>query len=541
MSSNKTPNFFEPKTVLAFAITMLVFVLWQNHINTKYPHLNKKNAAASVEKNVDNTGEVVIEDEKNPEAVSGETKVATLENKAVEKPVITEEIKSFDSDLWSAEVSNLGFEFKRVELKDYKERDLEHPIHFENIFKTTFYGSSEAIPFAVTQEGDSLVGVFENEKGKIKKILTFNPSNYSVSVNYEVQGDFPGLSVFLTTPINENIKSSMLMPTFERQEFVVVDLDGVDRDVIKNANEFATRSFSQVDLLSLGTQFFSTAIVDTSTIKPNAVVFSSPADKTVTARLDYEFSKEFKSFHIAQTYFSGPKDDVILKSVDKNMIDVINFGWLKVLSVPILALLKFFYSISGNYGIAIILLTLLMRMFVFPIAYRGYKSMDKMQKIQVPLKAIREKYKDDKDKINSETMALMKREGVNPVGGCLPMLLQLPIFFAFYRMLSESIVMYQSPFALWITDLSLKDQFYVLPVLMGITMFIQQKLTPTTMEPMQQKIMLFMPLMFSVFMFSLPSALTLYIFVSTLFGVLQQYIFTKSKAAPVPLTGSKGV
>lgn len=541
MSSNKSPRFFEPRTIVAFALTMIVFILWQNHMKTKYPHIyNKKTEQAAVENSEELTVTETDEQEKSqiPSAEKTKTPETALENKELaKKATIEEKIIKYDSKKWSAEISNLGLEFKKVELKDYKERDLKNQIHFEDIFKTTFFGISEAMPFNVTQEGDNIIGVFENENGKIIKTLTFNPDNYSVSSSYEIQGAFPGLSVFIALPINENIKTSFLMPTFERQEYVVLNAEGVERDPVNNA-DFATRSFNQVKLLSLGSQFFSNAIVDGSTIKPNAVVYSSPSNKTVIARLDYEFSKEFKSFHISQTYFAGPKDDVILKSVDKQMIHLINFGWFKVICEPILVVLKFFYSIAGNYGIAIILLTLLMRMLVFPIAYRGYKSMEKMQRIQPQLKAIREKYKDDSQKANLETMELMKREQVNPVGGCLPMLLQLPIFFAFYRVLSESIVMYQTPFALWIHDLSLKDPYYVLPVLMGATMFMQQKLTPTTLEPLQQRIMLFMPLFFSLLMFSLPSALTLYIFVSTLFGVLQQYVFTKSKA-PVPVAVTK--
>jgi YidC/Oxa1 family membrane protein insertase len=534
MSNNKTPSFFEPRTIIAFALTMVVFVLWQNHMKTKYPQIysHKKAKVESTENISGNSAENAREAADQTTTVKAEEKpLLSKPDASAQKPVeYVAETKTFDAQKWSAIVSSSGFQFNEIELKDYKDRKSGN-ITFTNIFKTTFFGMSEPIPFVLNKTSEnSIQGVFKNEKGSIEKTLKFNPSNYSVDVSYKIEGEFPGVSIFFDIPVNENAKGSLLFPTFEKQEFVVLSSDGEDRDSI-TAKDFATRSFNQVKLLSLGSQFFSNAIVDNSSLKPNALVFANQSDKTVTARLDYEFSKELKSFHIAQTYFAGPKDDVILKSVDKEMIRLINFGMFKVICEPILFVLKFFYSIFYNYGVAIILLTLLMRMLVFPIAYRGYKSMDKMQKIQPHLKAIREKHKEDSQKANLETMALMKEHKVNPVGGCLPMLLQLPIFFAFYRVLSESIVMYQSPFMLWITDLSLKDPYYVLPVLMGLTMFIQQKLTPTALEPMQQRVMLFMPLIFSVFMISLPSALTLYIFVSTLFGVLQQYLFTKSKSA----------
>lgn len=532
MSKNKNPNFFEPRTIIAFALTMLVFVLWQNYMKKKYPHVYSSNIKKEQNLKTDKA-EIVKKD--NPEKPVEST--TNIVNQKIltpdEAPKNYVEVDTpFSSEKWSAEVSNLGLEFKTTHLKEYKQRSLEN-VFFKDLFKTSFFGLSEPIPFEVEKVSDTEIkGTFENEKGKIIKVLKFNPTNYSVEANYEIQGEFPGLSVFIETDVNKDIKSSFLMPSFDRQEYVVISSEGENRDAL-NSDEFATRSFSQVKLLALGSQFFSNAIVDRSSLKPNAVVYSTNSNKTVTARLDYEFSKELKTFQIAQIYFAGPKDDVILKSVDKDMFTLINFGIFEIICEPILQVLKFFYSIFSNYGVAIIFLTLLMRLLVFPIAYRGYKSMDKMQKIQPQLKVIREKYKDDSQKANLETMALMKQEKVNPIGGCLPMLLQLPIFFAYYRVLSESIVMYQAPFALWITDLSLKDPYYVLPFLMGLTMFVQQKLTPTALEPMQQRVMLFMPLIFSIFMISLPSALTLYIFVSTLFGVIQQYLFTKSKTDSV--------
>jgi len=143
------------------------------------------------------------------------------------------------------------------------------------------------------------------------------------------------------------------------------------------------------------------------------------------------------------------------------------------------------------------------------------------------VQALREKYKEDPMRLNQEMMALMKENGANPLGGCLPMLLQIPIFFALYRVISSSVELYQSPFMFWINDLSAYDKFYVLPVLMAASMFIQQKITPTTMDPTQAKIMLFLPLVMCLFMLQLPSGLTLYMFISTLFGIIQQMIIMR--------------
>ncbi|MFN8369987.1 MAG: membrane protein insertase YidC [Bacteriovoracaceae bacterium] len=191
--------------------------------------------------------------------------------------------------------------------------------------------------------------------------------------------------------------------------------------------------------------------------------------------------------------------------------------------------LQFFYKHFPNYGLAIILLTIFVRLLTFPLQYKSFKSMKKMQVLQPELAKLREKYKADPQKMQKETMDLFKRAGANPLGGCLPMLLQMPIFFAFYTVLSNAIELVGAPFYFWLHDLSNKDPFYVLPVLMTGSMFLQQKMTPTpTTDPMQQKVMMFMPLIFGFIMKDMPSGLSLYIFVSTLFGILQQWIVYKT-------------
>lgn len=532
--SNKAPqkSFFEPKTVIAFALTFLVFVLWQNHMKKKYPHVYAKKAKqeASVNETPKSLPENKINAEdlndKKEELSSGPvgtsvTPIKDLKNQPEEQKFI------IDNEKWKVSVSNYGLAIKDLQIKEYKQRNLKN-VNFKEIFATSLLNETESLIFSVEQKENVIIGKYQSDKGEIIKTMSFGKTPYTVDVDYEFKGSFKGISTFISLPINENIKKSMLMPTFERQEYVVIHTDGEDRDMVQT-DDFANRLFNQVKMISLGSQFFARSIVDNSTLKPNALVYVDKINKKAIARLDYSFTPDLKTFKISQKLFAGPKDDELLAQVDPSLPSLINFGFFKVLCYPMLKVLKFFNSIFGNYGIAIILLTLLMRILVFPIARRGYKSMNEMQKIQPKLKEIREKYKDEPQKANAETMAVMKENKVNPVGGCLPMLLQLPIFFAFYRVLSESIVMYQAPFALWIQDLSLKDPYYILPVLMGVTMFFQQKLTPTAMDPMQKRVLMLMPVVFSFFMISLPSALTLYIFVSTLFGVLQQYLFTKAK------------
>ena len=226
--------------------------------------------------------------------------------------------------------------------------------------------------------------------------------------------------------------------------------------------------------------------------------------------------------------FTKKDYDYLMSFGDKLELSV-DFGFFYILAVPIMRGLQFFYQYIPNYGIAIILLTLLIRMITFPLQYKSFKSMKKMQTVQPELTKIKEKFKDDPQRMQKETMELFRRAGANPLGGCLPLLLQMPIFFAFYQVLYESVELLGAPFFGWITDLSQKDPLYVLPVLMALSIFLQQKFQPsTTADPTQKKIMMFMPFFFGFIMINVSSGLVLYIFVSTLFGMIQQYFVYKT-------------
>ncbi len=217
-----------------------------------------------------------------------------------------------------------------------------------------------------------------------------------------------------------------------------------------------------------------------------------------------------------------------LASMGDGLKNSVDFGIWSVIALPMLRGLQMFYGLLHNWGLAIIVLTILIRTVMFPLQHSSFKSMKKMQVLQPELKKIKEKYKDDMQKQQQETMALFKKHGANPMGGCLPLFLQMPIFFAFYRMLYNSVELVDAPFFFWINDLSARDPFYVLPVLVGLAMFFNMKLTPqTTMDPAQQKVMKFMPILFSAFLFTLPSGLNLYILVSTIIGMLQQMFVYK--------------
>jgi YidC/Oxa1 family membrane protein insertase len=261
-----------------------------------------------------------------------------------------------------------------------------------------------------------------------------------------------------------------------------------------------------------------------------AVVFPNKINTIYRATEDKKLNimptTELNNFEFSVVFVKKEYD--YLNKLGSNLHLAVDFGIFSILAVPILRGLQWIYDFIPNYGIAIILLTLLLRMITFPLQYKSFKSMKKMQDIQPELTKLKAKFKDDPQRMQKESMELFKRAGANPLGGCLPLLLQMPFFFAFYKVLYGAVELVDAPFLFWIQDLSSKDQFYVLPVLMAGAMFLQQKMSPTTVsDPAQKKVMMFMPIIFGLIMKDLPSGLCLYIFISTIFGVLQQMFVYK--------------
>ena len=222
--------------------------------------------------------------------------------------------------------------------------------------------------------------------------------------------------------------------------------------------------------------------------------------------------------------YAGPKSSETIAAVDHKLDKIIRFGMFGFIGKPLLYVLNWLYSIFGNYGVAIIVLTLLIRIVFYPLSFKSYKSMREMAKLQPKLKELQAKYKGKPDQLNKATMELYKKHKVNPFGGCLPMLIQIPVFFALYNVLLNAIELRGAPFVLWITDLSSKDPYYILPIIMGITMYIQQKLTPATGDPTQQKLMMFLPVIFTIMFMSFPSGLVLYWTTNNILTLLQQFI-----------------
>lgn len=226
--------------------------------------------------------------------------------------------------------------------------------------------------------------------------------------------------------------------------------------------------------------------------------------------------------------YTGPKDYDILREKGVGLENAIDFSdWLRWLVVPLLFVLKFLYGYVHNYGIAIIILTIMIKLIFWPLGNKSYRSMKEMQKLQPKITEMRDRYKDDKTRLSQETMALYRSHKVNPLGGCLPMVIQIPVFFGLYKALLYAIELRHSPLFWWIQDLSAKDPYYITPIIMGATMFIQQKMSPPVGDPMQAKIMLLMPVVFTFLFLSFPSGLVLYWLFNNVISIGQQMYINK--------------
>jgi len=237
--------------------------------------------------------------------------------------------------------------------------------------------------------------------------------------------------------------------------------------------------------------------------------------------------------------YVGPKDINLLKKAEVGLEDSIDFWIVGFLAKPMLQVLKWCHSLMPSWTLAIILLTVLVKLLLLPLTQKSFGQMQRMSALKPQMDLLRERYGKDKNRLNQEMMNLYKREKVNPLGGCFPMLLQMPIWIALYRTIYSSAELYQAPMGLWIHDLSAPDPFFVMPLLLGVLMFAQQKMTPTATDSQQAKMMLYiMPVMFTVFMLFLPAGLNLYILVNTLLSLVQQYYLKRKFAAPtVPAAG----
>ncbi|MCL1051159.1 membrane protein insertase YidC [Shewanella abyssi] len=362
------------------------------------------------------------------------------------------------------------------------------------------------------------------------KLFTFYRGKYNVDVDYKINNTSSAqLQVQMYGQIKHSIKeseSSMMMPTYRGGAFSTADT----RYEKYSFDDMADKNLDKATLggwAAMLQHYFVSAWVPPATDKN--IIFSSVsagglANIGFRGAL-YDIAPGSEQTIRAQFYV-GPKDQEALSAISDSLNLVVDYGFLWWIAVPIYKLLMFFQSLVTNWGIAIILITLTVRGMLYPLTKAQYTSMAKMRNLQPKLAEMKERLGDDRQKMGQAMMELYKKEKVNPMGGCLPILLQMPIFIALYWVLLESVELRHAPFMLWITDLSVQDPYYVMPILMGISMFVMQRMQPMapTMDPMQVKMMQWMPVIFTVFFLWFPAGLVLYWLVGNLVAITQQKI-----------------
>jgi len=289
--------------------------------------------------------------------------------------------------------------------------------------------------------------------------------------------------------------------------------------IIEDGDSEARQTFSDVLVASAFDQY--TASMFYGLKRDTTVIVDGDGEQNPVLYFDTIGNSSFKGY-------IGPKEFKTLKAIDPVLTNAIEFGWFTFAAKPLFTVLLWLHDHIGNWGWAIIALTALVRLLLYPLTYKGMVSMQKMKQIAPKVKEVQQKYKGDPQRMNAAVMELYKKHGANPLGGCLPMLLQIPVFFAMYRVFLNAVELQGAPWILWVTDLSRMDPTFILPILMGASMYLQQRMTPTNFtDPMQEKVMRFLPVIFTFFFVTFPSGLVLYWFVNNLFSILQQYIVNK--------------
>jgi YidC/Oxa1 family membrane protein insertase len=378
----------------------------------------------------------------------------------------------------------------------------------------------------------SFVG--QDARGReIRRTYTFHPDRYLVDLDIEMQASDPaiqqaGLGLKLTERIQEGAESRYTFAGF--MGFV----NGRLEKEKKLGSDDPRYYVGQISWAGFSDKYFLNSLVPVGNpVSSMNLVQLNPEPgeerRLFVSRLIYNIQPHVEAGRARFSYslYVGPKDLDVLKASGHSLERSIDLGWFGFIAQPLLVVLKFFHRYTQNYGIAIILLTIIIKILFHPLTRRQYESMRELQKLQPKMQAIREKFKNDKEKMNKEVMDLYRTHKINPLGGCWPLLLQIPVFFALYKALLNSIELRHAPFAFWIQDLSEKDPCYITPIIMGLTMFLQQRMTPAAGDPSQQKMMMFMPVIFTFLFLNFPSGLVLYWLVNNVLTIGQQYISQK--------------
>ncbi len=487
-----------------------------------------------------------------PTAPSAPTQIKAGKDIVPPAPVVAERFITVDTPLYSAQFTTKGGALHSFKLKGYRQKLVasSEPIEMVDVapgmpppLTVSFPGSSLDPPGEGMYESETKSLALTDTKEpqrlvlrhtvanvmKIEKIFTFYPDRYAIDLEVRTFN-------LNAVPLSQNASINWNQYADPKEEtdswshkgpvaFVAKDIERIDVKKIEGGKLLGPN----VTWGGYESKYFIAAVIPQNPTLTSLAVAKDGRDMvSVSLQGPKILVPGGQADSFIYTLFIGPKDYSILKVQNVHLENAIDFGsWLKWLAMPLLILLKWLYQYVHNYGIAIIILTILIKLIFWPLGNKSYESMKKMQKLQPKMKELQEKYKGDRQKLSQETMALYRTHKINPMSGCLPMLIQIPVFFGLYKTLLYAIELRHSPFFWWIQDLSEKDPYYITPIIMGGTMWLQQKMTPVGGDPMQQKVMLWMPVIFTFLFLSFPSGLVIYWLFNNIISIGQQYYINK--------------
>ncbi|MCK4691035.1 MAG: membrane protein insertase YidC [Desulfuromonadales bacterium] len=534
------------RTIIAVALIILLWSGYSLFFPPQPPPAEQNVTAEAVAEKPQESSFSAVSEARYSSVVDQEFKSAVYDN-------FEEKLITVSSDFYDIKLSTKGATVRSVALKKYKEDNTDDAKPYQlidlsvekaAIFKTS--GSEglfipEDLPFNLVGDVSDIVFVDSDRKTvsfqavtasglTFIKNYTFYNNSYQIDIDVELINDGENsikglfnLSLVTVLP-GEDDKGLENMYTF----IGPLSFDG--EDLIED----------DIDDLEKSAKIYGDGIIWSGYVSKYFLTIVNPQSSAKKIQIEYDdgvvqnkFISPFISLYPGQktilkyVSFLGPIDYDLLQSVGYQFEQAKDYGFFSILAKPLMHTLKFFYGYIGNNGFAIILLTICIKLIFWPLTQKSYKSMKGMQKLQPEMQKLREKHGKDKQKLNQEMMTFYKENKVNPMGGCLPMLIQIPVFFALYQVLLGAIELRHAPFMLWITDLSIKDPYYITPVIMGATMFIQQKMTPTNMDPTQAKVMLMMPVVFTFLFLNFPAGLVVYWLINNLLTILQQYLIRR--------------
>lgn len=505
----------EKRMILAIVLSIAILMGYQFFFAPSVPRQPVKEQAKSSQK------EAAQEEPVKPDSLPSPASAIPMEGKDIK----------IETDLYFATLSSTGGTIKRWELKKYKDingkavvlqqgKSIYPPLSAGaqnnfNISNVNFNISGGDIKLDKNTKTGTIIFEYATPEYSARRTYTF----YHDSYKFDLKDEVAGLAEYwITLGTDFGIYDSK----DESAHIGPVLLKGAERVEIDTKKLNETKNYQGgLKWIAQEDKYFFSAIVPMNQI-----------DEAKTWKVQSASVIAFRGKSGVNNFlvYAGPKEHDSLKELNVGLEHIIDFGFFSILSRPLFWLLKFLNRFVANYGWAIIIITIVTRLPFIPLINKSQKAMKKMQDIQPRVNEIREKYKNDAQKMQKEMMDLYKKHKVNPFGGCLPMLLQIPVFFALYKILSIAIELRGAPFMLWINDLSVKDPYYVLPIVMGITMVIQQKMTPSTADPKQQKIMMLMPVIFTFMFLNFASGLVLYWLVNNILGIIQQFSVNRKLA-----------